>query len=107
MKNLVKNLTYEDHAIIHMVLFILYQIALPLPMIPTDDYSIKDAGPHRLFTFHVNVRDDINSEQLAASVDAALTAYRAISSVKPLLYGIEHYPAPWPNWSSAYITVCV
>lgn len=103
----MQNLTYEDHAIIHLALSILYQIALPLPMIPTDDYSIRDTGPHRLYAFHADVRDDVGNEQLAASVDAALTAYRAISGVKPLLYGIEDYPGPWPNWSSVYITVCV
>lgn len=103
----MENLIYEDHAIIHMVLFILYQLARSMPVMPTEDYEIVDAGPHRLYAFYAHVRDDINSEQLAASVDASLTAYRAISSVKPLLYEIEDYPGQVPNWSNVYIAICV
>lgn len=97
------NLTCKDHAIIHMVLFILYQI----PIIPTDDYSIRDTGPHRLYTFHADVRDDMGSEELAATFEAELTKYRAISDIKPLLYEIEEYPGSRTNFYSVYITLCV
>lgn len=101
-----------DNVIYHIVMVILCEIGLKLPISIVDDYdprySIRNDGPHRLYTFHVEARDDLSDEQIANSFSVALARYRAVcDAAKPVLLQLDAYPGPHLNWSTVYLTVAV
>lgn len=103
-------ISYNDYVVYHLVLAVLYSISAELPIMPDDsfdEYSIRNQGEHRIYTFHLSVRDDIGDEELTMIFMMELEQYTKISPVKPIFFDIESYPhSDTDNWSSVYISVC-
>lgn len=98
-----------DKVIYHRVLALLVELGLSSPISLIDDFdpvfSIKNYGPHRLYDFHLEVRDDVDTTDLAVAFSESMAAYNKISSVKADFYEANEYPGPVKNWHTVYLTV--
>lgn len=98
-----------DLVIYHRVMSILAEMGLSSPISLIDDFDpvfcIKNAAEHRLYGFHFEVRDDVDTVNLAADFCAAMDEYNKISTVKADLYKIDEYPGSTRNWHTVYLTV--
>lgn len=99
-----------DLVIYHRVLALLAELGLNRPVSVVDDFDanfcIRDIGPHRLYRdFHLEVRDDVDTTELAVAFSESMAAYNKISSVKADFYEANEYPGPVKNWHTVYLTV--
>lgn len=99
-----------DLVIFYRVMSILAELGLNLPVSVVDDFDanfcIRDIGPHRLYSdFHLEVRDDVDTTDLAVAFSESMAAYNKISSVKADFYELNEYPGSAPNWHTVYLTV--
>lgn len=98
-----------DWVIYHRVLAILAEVGLTSPISHIEDFdpdfSIKNIGPHRLYEFHLEIRDDVDLTDFVADFSAIMTAYNKISNIKVDFYEANEYPGPIKNWHTAYLTV--
>lgn len=98
-----------DLVIFYRVMSILAELGLNLPVSVVDDYdpdySTRDFGPHRTYDFHLEVRDDVDTTDLAVAFSESMAAYNKISSVKADFYEANEYPGPVKNWHTVYLTV--
>lgn len=98
-----------DLVIYHRVMAILAEMGLSSPISLIDDfdpqYSIKNHGPHRLFDFHLEIRDDVDPHEFVSSFRAAMATHNSISIVKADFYEANDYPAPVKNWRTVYLTI--
>lgn len=98
-----------DLVIYHRVLALLAEMGLFSPISIIDDFdpvfSIKNYGPHRLYEFHLEIRDDEDIANLAADFCVALENHNKISNIKVDFYEANAYPGPVKNWTTVYLTV--
>lgn len=98
-----------DQVVIHRIAAILSEMGLQQPISFLEDfdpaYCIRDFGEHRLFEFHLEVRDDVDPDDFITDFRTAMQRYNEASKVKTDFYGIEEYPGPVKNWHTAYLTV--
>lgn len=98
-----------DLVIYHRVMSILAEMGLSSPISLIDDFdpifSIKNVSEHRLYEFHLEIRDDVDTTDLAADFCIALEDHNKISSIKADFYELNEYPGPVPNCSEVYLTV--
>lgn len=69
------------------------------------DFSIKNCGPHRLYEFHLEIRDDVDPDNFIREFCTAMQQYNERSSVKADFYDAVDYAAPMKNWRSVYLIV--
>lgn len=98
-----------DLVIYHRVMSILAEMGLFSPISLIDDFdpvfSIKNYGPHRLYEFHLEIRDDVDLGKFVEDLCAELDQYNKISTVKADFVAIEDYPGIAANWTTVYLTV--
>lgn len=98
-----------DRVIVHRVMSILAEMGHSRPVSLVDDfdprYCIKNYGSHRLYEFHLEIRDDVDLEDFITDFCYLMHQYNAISYVKADLYEATEYPGPVKNWSTVYLTV--
>lgn len=98
-----------DKVIIFRVMLILSEMGLHSPISLIEDispeFSFKDVGPHRLYTFQLQIRDDVRPDKFLADFCIAMQQYNERSSVKADFYDATDYPGPIKNWSTVYLTV--
>ena len=71
------------------------------------DFSIKDYGLYRLYEFHLELRDDIDSGDFMMEFSSILEQENKINNIKIDAFGINESPGPAKNWHTAYLTVAV
>lgn len=100
-----------DQVIYYRVAMILAEMGISSPISLVDNfdprYCIKNLGPHRLYEFCLEMRDDISPDAFIADFFAAMDNYNKSSPVKAAFYGANEYPGPAKNWHTAYLTVAV
>lgn len=98
-----------DQVIYHRVAMILAEMGLfsPISLIEdfNPDFSIKNCGPHRLYEFHLEIRDDVDPDNFIREFCTAMQQYNERSSVKADFYDAVDYSSPVKNWSTVYLTV--
>ena len=98
-----------DQVIHHRVAAILTEMGLNRPVSYIEDfdpnYCCKNIGSHRLYEFHLEIRDDVDPDNFIADFCAALDEYNKTSIVKAAFYGANEYPGPVKNWTTVYLTV--
>lgn len=98
-----------DEIIIFRVMLILSEMGLcsPISLIEdfNPDFSIKNCGPHRLYEFHLEIRDDVDPDNFIREFCTAMQQYNERSSVKADFYDAVDYAAPMKNWRSVYLIV--
>lgn len=98
-----------DLVIYHRVAMILAEMGLhgPISLIEdfNPDFSIKNCGPHRLYEFQVEIRDDVDPDNFIREFCTAMQQYNERSSVKADFYDAVDYSSPVKNWSTVYLTV--
>lgn len=98
-----------DKVIYHRVHMILAEMGLDRPVSVVDDfdpqYCIKNFGPHRLYEFQLEVRDDVDTTDFVVDFCAAMGEYNKISTIKADFYELNEYPGPVPNCHTVYLTV--
>lgn len=98
-----------DQVIHHRVLAILTEMGLNRPVSYIEDfdpnYCCKNTGPHRLYEFHLEIRDDVDLTDFVADFSTIMTAYNKISNIKADFYEANEYPGPMKNWHTVYLTV--
>lgn len=98
-----------DKVIFYRVMAILAELGLSSPISLIDDFDpehcIKNYGPHRLYDFHLEARDDVDTTDLVADFCVAMDRYNKISPVKADFYEANEYPGPVKNWHTVYLTV--
>jgi len=100
-----------DLIVYHRTMSVLMEMGLDRPIFIIDDfddqYSIKNQGPFRYYTFHIENRDDQDLDEFSAAFRSRLEHQNEGSAVKPDLVEVEYYPGPYFNFSSIYVTVAV
>lgn len=98
-----------DLVIYHRVMSILAEMGLFSPISLIDDfdpeYCIKNFGPHRLYEFQLESRDDTDTTDFVADFCSTMDEYNKISTVKADFYELNEYPGPVPNYHTVYLTV--
>lgn len=98
-----------DRVIHHRVMSILAEMGLHSPISLIEDFdpdfSIKNCGPHRLYEFHLEIRDDVAPHEFETTFRAAMEAHNSNSSIKANFYDATDYPGPDKNWTTVYLTV--
>lgn len=98
-----------DQVIQHRVCMLLAEMGLQSPISLVDDFdprdSIKNYGPHRLYEFHLKIRDDVDPDEFITAFRAALDECNNRSNIKAAFYGANEYPGPVKNWTTVYLTV--
>lgn len=98
-----------DKVIYHRAMSILAEMGLFSPISLVNDFdpvfSIKNYGPHRLYDFHLEVRDDVDTTDFVVDFCAAMGEYNKISTIKADFYELNEYPGPVPNCHTVYLTV--
>lgn len=88
---------------------ILAELGLSSPVSVVDDfdpqYSIKNYGPHRLYEFNLEIRDDLDTTDFVVDFCAAMGEYNKISTIKADFYELNEYPGSVKNWTTVYLTV--
>jgi len=69
------------------------------------EFCIKNQGPHCLYEFHLEIRDDVDLSDFIVEFCAVLEQYNKISSIKADFYEANEYPGPVKNWHTVYLTV--
>lgn len=98
-----------DLIIYYRVMAILAEMGQKWPVSLIDDFdpefSIKNFGPHRLYDFHIELRNDVDQRDFALDFCDAMDAHNKITAVKADFVAMDVYPGPVPNWSTVYLTV--
>ena len=98
-----------DQVIYHRVGMILAEMGLFSPISLIEDFdpdvSIKNYGPHRLYEFHLEIRDDVDPDNFIREFCTAMQEFNKTSSVKADYYDAADYAAPMKNWRSVYLIV--
>jgi len=98
-----------DRVIIHRVSMILAEMGQKWPVSLVDDfdpdYCIKDYGPHRLYEFRLEIRDDVDLSDFVVSFCTVMEQYNKVSNIKSDFYEANEYPGPVKNWHTVYLTV--
>ena len=100
-----------DRVVQYRVSSIIAEMGLFSPVSLIDDfdpdYGIKNMGPHRLYEFHLEIRDDFNSMDFLADFCSVLEKENRTNNIKIDAVEINEYPGPARNWHTAYLTVAV
>ena len=98
-----------DQVIQHRVMSIIAEMGLQSPISLVEDFnpdfSIKNIGPHRLYEFHLEIRDDVDPDEFITAFCAAINECNNRSNIKAAFYGANEYPGPVKNWTTVYLTV--
>ena len=66
-----------------------------------------DYGPHRLYQVAILTWDDEPFEFLVDQFCTNLDSLNTVGAIKPQFYGIESYPAEFPNQHRYYLTLYI
>lgn len=94
-----------DLAIYHQVLAILYEMSSRFPISIEEDWDAHDEGPFRVYSFHLSMRDDVDTGDFIKDFSSAVEQHS--TAIKLAFAYVASYPGTTQNWSSVYLTVVI
>lgn len=98
-----------DDVIFHRVAMILAEMGLHDPICLVDDFDpdscTRNVNESRLYEFHLEIRDDVDTTEFAREFSRCLELHNKISSINASLYEALEYPGTMRNWHTVYVTV--
>lgn len=98
-----------DEWIYHLVMMLLCGVRALMSINIVHDfderYCVHDYGPFRYYEFHIEIRDDADTEDFVIEFCSALEEQNKINDISVDFVGAKEYPGPSNNWHTVYLTV--
>lgn len=97
----------RDSIIYYRVFQILTEMGLKWPVSLLEDFDVQEDedGSHRLYSFRLLMRDDVDTVDFVTEFCAVMAAQNKISQVKADFHGLTELPGPVKNAHMGFLTV--
>ena len=87
------------------VALIVSEMGLYWPVSLLEYFDVQEDGPHRLYSFRLLMRDDVDTTDFAVEFHEAMEHHNKISPVKADFHELTECPGPVKNAHIASLTV--